>query len=122
MATNDILSDVFVKVRIILIMKRLGIKENARAARLLSLTLEDINAYGISHVSDNRQNKIKEYLRNALVFTYSNLNACAVKELKKGGLEIDMDDHVRKHLLLRDSDGSLNVLPYDIKLKIADYI
>lgn len=122
MATNAILSDVFVKVRIILIMKRLEIKENARATRLLSLTLEDINAYGISHVSDNRQNKIKDDLRNALVFTHKNLNACAIKELKKAGLEIDMDDHVRKHLLLRESDGNLSALPYDIRLKIADYI
>jgi len=122
MATNAVISDIFVKMRIIISMKHLAINDYTRAAKLLTLTLEDINSYGISHVSYNRQININDALRNALVFTNNNLNGCAINELKKAGLEIDMDDLVRKHLVLRESDSDLNIIPYNIRLKIANYI
>jgi hypothetical protein len=116
------LTDIFIKMRIVITMNRLATNDNFRAAKLLNLTLKDINVYGIHETGNDRLHKIRNALKKALVFTYKNLNTHAVTELKEAGLELYMDNLIRKHLVMRESDSALNSLPYDIRDKIASYI
>jgi hypothetical protein len=116
------LTDVFVKMRILISIKRLEKSDNAGAAKLLTLTLEDIKAYDIVDISCDRKNRIKTSLKNALVFAYKSFNDQAILELKNAGLELDMDKFIRRQMVLRDSDSHLNSLPYDIREHISRYI
>lgn len=117
-----ILTDVFVKMRILITINRLKKADSVGAATLLTLTLEDIDKNDIHDIGCDRKSKIQSGLKNALVFTYKNFNDHAIVELKKAGLELDMDNLIRRQMVLRDSDGHLNGLPYDIREQIVSYL
>lgn len=120
-----VVTDIFIKVRIILLAKQLAEKKNECAARLLTLTLKDIDSTGISHISHTSPKRIKivkQLLKECLVFTYMNYNNSATAQLLKAGVELDMDDLVRKTMVTRQSCGDLDFLPYDIREKIASFI
>lgn len=119
---NFVITDIFIKVRIVLLIKHLSERKNECASRLMAITLKDIDIGGISHTSSKRIETVKTLLKESCVFTYMNLNKNAIKQLLQAGAELDMDDLVRKQIIMRESCGDLDPLPYDIREKIASFI
>jgi hypothetical protein len=118
---NFVATDIFIKLRIVLLAKHLAAKKNECASRLLAFTLKDIET-GISHTSQKRIDAVKTILKECLVFIYLNHNEKAIKQLCNAGQELDVDDLVRRKMVTRDSCGDLDLLPFDIREKIASFV
>lgn len=98
------------------------IEEKESARIILVVTLREIVFRTIEDVDECMCIKIIDMMEAALKFTMGGEYIDAKKELSRVVDEISIKSIVRKHMILRESDGDLSILPYDVREKIASYI
>lgn len=118
---NFVITCYFIKVQIFRLIKYLAEKKNECAANLLEIALNDIDISGIAS-SSKRIETVKTLLKKSNVFIHMNYNKSAIKVLMQADIELKMDDLVRKKIVMRESCGDLESLPYEIREKIASFI
>ena len=111
-----------IKMKLITVIGHLVSDEKEAARKLLMVTLREVAFRTIIDVDEKQCMEIIDIIGEALMCTVSGKKQDAKKEIRKAGDEIFMKSIFTRHMILRESDGDLSMLPYDVREKIASFI
>ena len=109
-----------IMLKLIVLNSIKSIKEGKymEARKLMLNAVKDIGARGVSGVDDKKSERVIELFVLACQYINTGKDADAVQSLLEIGQVLTLDSAKTRYLALRESDGDLCRLPYDIREEI----
>lgn len=124
MSTVDIspIYTIFIKLVVTNAVKSIKAGDDCAARKILMKTISNIGIRGCADIDEDKSDRVIELLVRACQYIVKGgMQNEAIDELREIGNAINADNAKSRYIIIRESDGDLSTLPYDIREKIAYY-